>query len=264
MEHRVAPRPWIVILAIFLLSVPLLVLGELSSARLLPGVPLSALMFLCIALVAMWAAYRTGGWASVRGLLARVGDWRRLQPRTWLVASALLMPLVLAVEYVLMRILGMPLPSPHVAWWQTPLLFALFFIAAASEELAWSATLLEPLQEVYTALGAALIIGVLWALLHVGPYLQAGRDASWILGQVFFTVVFRVVLVWLYDASGGSLFAAIVGHAAYNTAWQLFPNQGSGYDPWLTAALTVGVAAFAVAVFGARTLTRRHPASGSN
>jgi membrane protein implicated in regulation of membrane protease activity len=75
---------------------------------------------------------------------------------------------------------------------------------------------------------------------------------------------FKVVLVCLYDASAGSLFAAIIGHAAYNTAWQLFPNQGSGYDPWLTAALTMVVVVFAVAVFGARMLTRRHPARGSN
>lgn len=257
--QRAAPRPSVVILAIFLLSAPLLLLGELSRARLLPGVPLSALMFLCIALVAIWAAHRTGGWASVRGLLARVSDWRRARPRRWLVVAALLMPLVLAVEYVLMRLLGIPLPSPQPAWPRLPLLFALLFIPAACEELAWSATLCEPLQASYTALGAALIIGASWALLHVGPYLQAGRDASWILGQLLFTVAFRVVLVWLYDASGQSLFAATIGHAAYNTAWQLFPDHGSGYDPWLTAALTTVVVALAIALFGARTLTRREP-----
>ncbi len=168
------------------------------------------------------------------------------------------MPFLLLVEYILMHALGMPLPAPEVIWWRAPVLFVLLFVAAAGEELAWSATLLEPMQKVYGALVAALVIGSFWALLHVVPYAQAGRDASWILGQCAFTVAFRVVLAWLYNVSGRSLFAATICHAAYNTAWQLFPNQGSGYDPWITAALTAVVAVFAVAVFGARTLSGRH------
>ncbi|CDQ09044.1 protein of unknown function [Acidithiobacillus ferrivorans] len=36
-------------------------------------------------------------------------------------------------------------------------------------------------------------------------------------------------------ASGGSLFAAVIGDAAYNTAWQLFPNQGAGRVPYACA-----------------------------
>jgi len=52
---------------------------------------------------------------------------------------------------------------------------------------------------------------------------------------------FRVVIAWIYSVSGHSLFAAVVCHTSFNTAWQLFPNQGSGYNPWIAAALTWGV-----------------------
>ena len=148
----------------------------------------------------------------------------------------------------------MPLPAPEVAWVQAPLLFAFLFVAAACEELAWSATLVQPIRKAHGALVAALVIGGFWALLHVVPYIQAGNNASWVVGQCVFTVAFRVVLVWLYGVTGDSLFAAAICHAAYNTAWQLFPNQGSGYNPWITAGLTALVALFAVAVFGPRTL----------
>jgi uncharacterized protein len=87
-------------------------------------------------------------------------------------------------------------------------------------------------------LRAALVIGVVWALWHVIPFAQAHPSAIWVLGQCLFTVAFRVVLVWLYNNAGRSTFATIVCHATYNVAWQLFPNQGSGYNPWIVAAIT--------------------------
>jgi len=44
------------------------------------------------------------------------------------------------------------------------------------------------------------------------PCLQAGRDAPWIFGQCLFAVAFRIVLVWLYNVRGASLFASAVCH----------------------------------------------------
>ena len=263
MQGRVTPSPWVLLSAIFVLSIPLLALGSLSSARLMPGLPLSAFMFLCTAAVAFWAAWRARGPAGMRELLARVLDARRARPWTWHLVSVSVLPAVLLLEYAVMLALHMPLPSAKVAWLQVPVLFALFFVAAVCEEVAWSATLLEPLQVRYGALGAGLVLGVFAAAWHVIPFWQAQHDLTWILGQCVFTVGFRIVVAWIYDAGGRSLFAAVLCHAAYNTAWQLFPNQGSGYNPWITAALTWVVVGVVVAVFGARTLAGRHPTSAS-
>ena len=263
MDRRPAPRPWVLFLAIFVLSIPLFVLGSFSSARLLPGLPLSARMFLSIAAVALWAAWRTRGLAGMRELLGRVLDARRASPWTWHLVSVLVFPALLLLEYVLMRLAHAHVPSPLVPWLQAPVLFVLFFVAAACEEVAWSATLLEPLRARWGALGGSLLIGVFAAALHVIPFSQAHSDVSWIVGQSVFTVGFRVVVAWIYNVSGSSLFAAVLCHAAYNTGWQLFPNQGSGYSPWITAGLTWVVVGAIIAIYGARTLGGRHPASPS-
>jgi membrane protease YdiL (CAAX protease family) len=248
---------WWLFLAVFALTVPFWVLGSLTDARLMPGLPLSALMFLCTATVAGAFAYRSSGPAGLRGLLGRVVDFRRTVPWTWHLVSLLLMPGVLLLEYVIMRAAHLPLPLPQVAWGQTPLLMALFFGAAACEELAWSATALEPLQRRYGALVAGLIIGVVWGVWHLIPFAQGNPSALWVLGQFLFTVAFRVVLVWLYNVAGRSLFTAVVCHAAYNVAWQLFPNQGSGYNPWITAGLTAAVALIVAIAFSLRTVGLR-------
>jgi membrane protease YdiL (CAAX protease family) len=174
------------------------------------------------------------------------------------------MPVVLVVEYLTMQLLGMPLPTPSIDWLMAPVLFALFFAAAALEEITWTGVLLEPLVRTHGALLAAVIIGSSWALLHVVPYVQAGNTAYWVLGQCLFSIAFRVVLVCLYQVSGGALFLVVLCHAAYNTAWQLFPNQGSAYDPIIAAMLTTIVAVIAVWVFGARTLAGRHLTRASN
>ena len=64
------------------------------------------------------------------------------------------------------------------------------------------------------------------------------------------------MLVWLYNNTGKSVFAIAVCHAMMNTTWQLFPIEGSYYDPKITGAITLVVAGIVVACFGPRTLTR--------
>jgi hypothetical protein len=41
----------------------------------------------------------------------------------------------------------------------------------------------------------------------------------------------RVIIVWIYNKTGESVFAAILYHTADNVSWSLFPNDGSHYDP---------------------------------
>jgi uncharacterized protein len=249
--------PWTFFLAVFALSVPLWVLGELTTARLMPGLPVSALMFLCTAVMACVFSVRTSRGHAVKGLLARSFDFGRIKSKIWLLPTVLLMPGVLLASYAIMRVAHVPLPVPEVSWTLAPVLFLLFFVAAAGEELAWSATVLDPLQSRVGALRAALIIGVVWALWHAVPFSQVHPSASWISGQCLFTVAFRVVLVWLYNNSGRSTFATIVAHAMYNVSWQLFPNRGSNYNPWIVAAIAGVVALIITLVWGAQTLSGR-------
>ena len=69
---------------------------------------------------------------------------------------------------------------------------------------------------------------------------------AWIVLQCLNQVIVRVLIVWVYVGSGGSLFAAIGFHALMNVSTlTLFPVYGSHYDP-LMANVVLGVAALLV------------------
>jgi uncharacterized protein len=236
-------------LAVFAVSLPFWVLGALTTTQLMPGLPVSALMFLCTAFIAGVFAIRTDGRQAVTKLLVRSFDFRRISSVVWFKTAVLLMPGILLASYAIMQVLRLPMPQPELPWSLAPVLFILFFVAAVGEELAWTATVLDPLQSRVGTLPAALIIGVVWALWHVVPFAQAHPSAVWVLGQCLFTVAFRVILVWLYNSAGRSVFAVVICHAMYNVAWQMFPNRGSSYNPWMVAAITGGVALFVTMVW---------------
>lgn len=70
------------------------------------------------------------------------------------------------------------------------------------------------------------------------------------------TVAARIIIVWLYNNAGSSVFVAALFHTTINVTWQLFPIQGSFYDPRVTGLITAAVAVIIVAVWGPRTLDR--------
>ena len=238
--------PWKIFAAIFVLSAPLWLFAGMYRLQLMPGLPISALMFLTCPLAACVFTWRSGGGREVGRLVARTCDFWRFSSPVWYAAAFLLMPGALVATYFVMRTISMPLPDPEIAWLDAPVLLCLFLFAAACEELAWSGTVLEPLQARWGKLPAAVLIGVVSAVWHVVPYAQASNTVNWIVGQCLFTVVLRVVIVEFYNLAGRSLFATIAIHASYNVAWQLFPNRGSGYDPWVASAVTTVVAVILV------------------
>jgi hypothetical protein len=94
-----------------------------------------------------------------------------------------------------------------------PLLFAAFFVGAVGEEVGWQGYAFDPMEARWGTAGAALLMGVLWALWHVIPYIEAGRPSAWIVWQCVNSVGLRALIVWLYIESGRSVFAVIVFHA---------------------------------------------------
>jgi hypothetical protein len=62
----------------------------------------------------------------------------------------------------------------------------------------------------------ALAVGLIWAAWHVVPLTQAYRSveciAWWCLGMV----ALRVVMTWLYNNTGHSVFGATAFHAMIN------------------------------------------------
>jgi membrane protease YdiL (CAAX protease family) len=246
------------VLLVVVLSVPF----WLAGAAFEPGLPLpfklpvGALMFVCPLIAALFLVYREEGTRGVRRLLQRVFDYRRIRPRIWLLPIFLLLPVIYLLSYWAMRLMGRQLPEPEISILSALVLFALFFVTGACEETGWSGYATDPLQERLGALGTALILGAVWALWHVVPNVQAGRDWEWIAGQVFYTVALRVLIVWVYNNTAGAVLAAAMMHAMDNVSAFSFPNNGSHYDPIVVGAITTLVAMSVVYLWGPKTLAR--------
>ena len=254
--------PWRFFALVFALAIPFWVLGFVFDQGLLGGLgislPVSALAFVCPAIAAMILVYREEQFGGVARLLRRVFDGGRVRPRVWYAPALLLLPALYLLSYVVMRLLGVPIPDLHISPLTILFLFALFFITGACEEVGWTGYALDPLQQRRTALAAALILGIVWSGIHVIPDMQGGQTLGWIAGQRLFTIALRVLMVWLYNNAGGSLFAVILVHAMDNVSvFAIFPNNGgSHYIPAITAALTILAALIVTYLWGAKTLAR--------
>lgn len=240
------------VVLVFLLGVPFYLAGPAigSLVRVTRAdVPASALIFVCPALTAALLVYWRGG---ARGVRAWLGTALRRPsasgPARVIVypAAVLLMPLVVVVSYLIMRWLEMPLPRPHLAWSAIPVPTLAYLLSALFEELGWTGYALEPLQRRWGGFWAGVVIGAVWAVWHVVPYRQLGHGPAWIAWQGLYSVGLRLILVWLYNNTGRSLLAPVVGHASSNVAWSLFPNSGSHYNPMVTALVTTSLTAVVV------------------
>jgi hypothetical protein len=89
----------------------------------------------------------------------------------------------------------------------------------------------DPLEARWGTLGAAVLLGVVWALFHLVADLQGAHDLGWIAWHRVGTVATRVLIVWAYNNTGKNILAAVLLHASGNVGWQLTPVNGSHYDP---------------------------------
>jgi len=243
-------------LLVVVLSLPFMLAGALTSVQIVPGVPISGLALVCPVTAAAILTYRERGSTGVKRLLARAFDVERVRAKLWYAPAVLLMPAIMVASYGAMRLMGQQLPTPQFSVAAILTLFAGFLIGGLAEELGWSGYATDPLQERYGALGAALMIGGVWAVWHYVALLEAHRSLAFIAWWSLGTVALRVIIVWLYNNTGRSVFVAALVHAMFNLAWQMFPINGSYYDPRVTGLITAVVAAVVVIVWRPRTLQR--------
>jgi membrane protease YdiL (CAAX protease family) len=202
-----------------LLSVPFAGLGAATELQLYPGIPVAALAFVCPVTAAA---------------------------KRWLLLAAILMPAITAAAFALLHPEGaqlrVPVPSALA-------LFPIFLVAAFGEELGWSVYALDPLQARAGALVAAVVLGVIWAGWHVIAMVQAGQTPAWIAWGCLDMVATRVLMVWIYDNTGGSVFAVALYHAMATLAVKVFFPGGS-YEGERVLALLLAGAAVLVAMRG--------------
>lgn len=236
-------------------SIPLWLLGSLVSDQILPGLPMSSLMVLCPVSAALILLARDRGRTAALALLKRALGVRWIHSTYGLATAALLKPFLFLVAYGLMRLRAVPMPPPQVDALTTLPLLGIFFLAALAEEIGWMGYAYDPLERRWGALGAALGVGLFWIAWHLVPFLQADRSLAWIAWQSLYLLSSRVLLVWIFKNTGRSIFAAALFHATGNLSWQLFPVQGSHYDPRITGLLFTVVAVAVILHAGPRELS---------
>jgi membrane protease YdiL (CAAX protease family) len=206
------------------------------------------------AIAAVGLAYAGNGSTDARALLRRCFDYGRIGSKVWYLPALLLPPAIMAAAYGLMRWSGVPMPEPGIPLPAVLALFLAFLVGGLGEELGWCGYAIEPLQARWGALGASVLLGLVWAAWHLVPLLQVHRAPAWIAWWSLATVGTRVLTTWIYNNTGRSVFAAALFHAMGNMGWMLFPSWGSHYDPRFVAPVVVVAAAVVTAAWGPRTL----------
>lgn len=204
------------------------------------------------ALALVWAA-REGGGRAIRELLAGLVRWR-VSP--WWYVAVLLGPL--AANLLALLATGHLGGSAVVG--RAPLATLQAFATALvgylllnTEELAWRGYAWPRMRARLGAARAAVLLGVVWGLLHAPLFLvRGGHPGGW--PPALFLVMaaaFSVILALVYEGTGGSVLLAHLLHQSLN-AWgdtvRTYPRVTGSIAPSAVLVLL----AVLVAVLGVR------------
>jgi uncharacterized protein len=251
-------KPLVFFVLVFVLSVPFYLLGAAGGR--LPGIeslPSSALMAFAPLLAGVILTVRSSGIGGVFASVKRALNVSRLGRFGWYLIAFLMMPLVGVLEFVALRLKGHAVPLPQIVPNEALLLFVAFFIAAIGEETGWQGYAYPALRSRLGALSTALLIGTIWALWHVIPFLQLGRSAQWIVWHSLSAVATRIIIVWICENTSNNIGTAVLFHTMINLSWALFPIAGSYYNPFITFMILLTAAVLIVMVYGPRNFNRR-------
>lgn len=229
---------------LFALSVPFWVAGAIvaNPAGLPMGLPVSAFQFVLPLVVACVLVYRRERWSGITALIRRTLSPRGSTRRAWWIPVVALVPAMMAATYAVMRLAGTAPRGSHSPLSAIPVLLIMYAVAAGCEEAGWMGYVFPPLRQRLGPLAAGLLVGVVWAVWHLVGFVQADRSALWIVGQCLSTVAIRVLMVWLFDVTGGIVLSAIIVHTLVNVTQSLFP----GFTQRPAPAVVLGVVSMLV------------------
>lgn len=252
--------PFTFIVLVFLMSSIFWSLGAVTEGA-LPNetaidLPISSLMGICPMLAAMILVYREDGLGGVKGLFKRCFDYKRIKRKTWYLPILFLMPVVMVLVNTVMGASKAVILELQIPILMVLVSSVLFFIEALTEEVGWQGYAFDPLQERWNALTASIVLGFVWAIWHTIPFVQMHQTANWIVWQSINILVTRIIIVWLYNNTGKSLFAAILYHSMNNVSTILFTSFGLIYDPMFTTVILIAIALTVTLLWGSKTLAR--------
>lgn len=223
-------------------------------ARLLPPVMLA--LFAGPSVAGVLTTGLVHGRAGLRDLLARMTRWR--VGARWYAVALLTGPLLFtAVSLALSLTSAEFLPGILATSDKASLL--LFGISygliggGLLEELGWTGCVVPTLRSRYSALRTGLVVGLAWGAWHfVVIYWMSDPSGEVPLAvllpiQLFsWLPAFRVLMVWVYDRTGGSLLIAMLMHASLSAGMLILQPLAMEGTVLLTYVLAFAAALWVV------------------
>jgi membrane protease YdiL (CAAX protease family) len=243
-------KPILFFLLLLVVAIPLWLvsgrLGVLSGLR-IPTSDLALAFTPMIVAVGLTAVIE--GWAAAGSLVKNAFDVISVRWDRWMARIMLIPPLIYLTAFALMHLLGSTAAAPVPNLARLVLLFILFIALAAGEEVGWSGYAFGAMQQRWGSLAASIVLAVPWWLGHLPSMAEVGATGAdmawWVLGALGL----RIIMAWLYNRTGASLFAMILFHALLNLSRvEIFPAVGAHYLTAYQAAADVVIAGLAAAV----------------
>lgn len=225
-----SPLTFLTLLAV--LSLPFFVLGAVFGAIRVGAVdlPASAVMFVLPGIAAAILTYREASGSGIRNLLRSLLDYSAAQCVWYLVALAI-PPAIAVLAYGIARFFGWVDADFSTSLAVLPILLVATLIAAACEELGWTAYATDPLQVRWGATATGVFLGICWAVWHLVPLMQVSHSSGWIAGWFLGTVAARMIIVSLHNRTDRGVLAPILLHAMINVSATLTPAYGEPVIP---------------------------------
>jgi membrane protease YdiL (CAAX protease family) len=251
----------------WLFWIPLALLGE--DPMTFPYLILMILGGLGPAVAEIILVFGLGNRQLRRDYKHRVLDVRRIGWR-WAALILLIFPVLNGIATLLSVVSGGPEPTFETAERLlanplsiVPFLLFLFVFGPLPEELGWSGYALDGLQSKRSALGASLIIGLVWAVWHLPLFFMDGTFQSEQIGfatpafwwYMLPTLPISVLDTWVYNNANRSTLSAVLLHFMVNVSGELFGL--SQHARFYQAGLIFVVTAAIVVIWGPKTLMRQ-------
>ncbi|WP_018611632.1 CPBP family intramembrane glutamic endopeptidase [Segetibacter koreensis] len=182
----------------------------------------------------------------------------------WYIIAILLMPFLFTLSFLLDGFLiqtsfnNILLPtSPYFAL----AAFIWLTFINSGEEIGWKGFALPRLQTLFkTPLAATLVLGILWSTWHLPIYLTPGQSSFPVVLFFLFTVGLSFIYTVVFNKTTGSLFSAILLHAATDVVPRVLNITLFKLTTWLILGILTWVRA-TVFIFTMKRSRRSFPVS---
>jgi uncharacterized protein len=215
-------------LIVYGLSIPLWIIERSIDIKGLPlNIPITDILAAFTPLIAATIlVYKEEGKIGISKLFKSIFDFDKIKKKVWYVPIIFLPIFIYFLIFLIIFLLKLPFSTTfQETFLSISILFLFFFLGAIAEEVGYMGYAIDPMQDRFGALKAAIFIGIPWAIWHYPSIIQQGHNATWIAWGTLGTVAVRVLIVWIYNNTGKSVFACILFHTLLNVGRVLFPKD---------------------------------------